>query len=129
MTFNSIQIASRKALNDDFKSPFALHTYRGQGAVGNYAHKHISFAYINRSFYPFQCISIEPHFKTISCMRRIAWWPHKTDKLTHKPQAFFQFNLNIIWKYFPTFHKYLSSNKRTKQWFLMNLSTNQLQSL
>lgn len=41
MTFNSIQIASRKALNDDFKSPFALHTYKGQGAVRNYAHKHI----------------------------------------------------------------------------------------
>lgn len=63
MTFNSIQIASRKALNDDFKSSFALHTYRGQGAVRNYAHKHISFAYINGSFYPFQCISIEPQFK------------------------------------------------------------------
>ncbi len=93
LTFNSIQIAYRKALNDDLKS-FSLHTYRGQGAVGNYAHKRISFAYINASFYPFHCVSIEPQFKTISCMRRIARWPHEPDKLTHKPQALIQVNLN-----------------------------------
>lgn len=93
MTFNSLQIGYRKVSNDDLKS-FSLHTYRGQGAVGNYAHKRISFAYINASFYPFHCVSIEPQFKTISCMRRTAWGAHEPDKLAHKPQALIQANLN-----------------------------------